>query len=366
MSRQLPPKPHLDSLKKQARQLLKGYQSGQDEAAKRVKAVLSELPPSATEELTLRHAQQVVAREYGFTSWQKLVEQVGRPAGEDEPRPSYLSHYDKMAQDLIEALRTDREEAFGRRKQAIWQRLKKVLPRFAEASREEILKAELPLEEARLVIARENDFESWEALDVVVTEYASDGPPMTKDHLRGLERLHGEFARLLAVNFTFSENMERQVDVDTAFVDQLSYGEFINSLSNPTRAFRFSVDGMDGSVVVDLAMPVVEGLLAARKTGGDESDRLQYFAERIARDFEKAWAPLKKMAVRAFDMQTDPLALKVAPMHEIVGLLAFEANAKPAQTGFWGLVSLCYPVTAIHALLPGLADYGAAEATLAG
>lgn len=354
MSKQLLPNPHLDSLKKQARQLLKGYQSDQGEATGRVKAVLSDLPPSAAQSFTLRHAQQVVAREYGFTSWQKLVEQVGRPAGEHEPRPSYLSHYDKMAQDLIEALRTGREEAFGRRQQPVWQRLKKGLPRFAGASRAEVLKAELSLEEARLVIARENDFASWEALDVVVSDYASDGPPMSGDHLRGLERLHGKFARLLAANFT--EGTEQQVDMPTAFVDQLSYGEFVNSLSNPTCAFRFSVEGMDSDVVVDLAMPVVEGLLAS----GGKGERLEYFAERIARDLEKTWAPAKEVRVREFEVQSDPFALKVASMHEIVGLLAFEANAKPAETGFCGLVRLCYPVPAILALLPELADYRAA------
>jgi hypothetical protein len=49
MSRQLPPQPHLDVLKKQARQLLNDQQAGQAEAVARVQDALADLPPSAAE-----------------------------------------------------------------------------------------------------------------------------------------------------------------------------------------------------------------------------------------------------------------------------------------------------------------------------
>ena len=104
MSKQLPPQPHLDSLKKQARQLLKGYESDQSDAVERVRAALAELPPSAAESFTLRQAQQVVAREYGFSSWQRLADEVGQPAAEEQSENAYVAHYDRMARDLITAL----------------------------------------------------------------------------------------------------------------------------------------------------------------------------------------------------------------------------------------------------------------------
>jgi|GEM_PF-1408533 flagellar motor switch protein FliM len=363
MSKQLPPQPHLDSLKKQARQLLKGYKSDQPDAVERIRTVLAQLPPSATQSLTLRHAQQVVAHEYGFSSWQKLAAEVGQPTPAQEPQNWYIAHYDRMARGLIAALRTGREEAFGRHNNPMWQQLQQRWPRFAATSRAEILSTELSLEEAREVVARENDFQSWTQLEATVSAHTS-GPLVNKEQLRGLERLHDEFARRLAINFTSAADVDRQVDVNTAFVDLTSYGEFILSISSPNRSpkgsFRLQVDGLDGDVVLDIAMPVVQGLMAAGGDRDNERTRLEYFAERIARDLEKVWAPIHQIAVRSFELYTDPAALEIAPAHGIVTLLAFEAKARPAETGWSGLVSLCYPSSIVE-LQPQLAEHGPKE-----
>ncbi|MCH7735681.1 MAG: hypothetical protein IH961_10775 [Chloroflexi bacterium] len=324
----LPRKPHLDSLKKQARQLLKGYKSDQPDAVERIQAALVELPPSAAESFTLRHAQQVLAREYGFSSWQKLADEVGQPAVEEQPQNSPVANYDRMARDLIAAPRTGREEA-------------------------------------REVVARENDCQSWAQLAEAVSAHASPHFPL-KDQLRGLERLHDEFARRLAVNFTFVEGVDRRVDVDPAFVDKGFYCEFVDRIGSPNRAFRLQVDGLDGDVVLDIAMPVVQGLVAAGGDQGNERARLEYFAERIARDLEKAWAPFHPIAVRSFELYTDPAALELAPAHEIVLELAFEAKARPAETGWCGRVSLCYPRPALVALMPQLAEYWPEESAAGG
>jgi DNA-directed RNA polymerase specialized sigma24 family protein len=68
MSKQLPPSPQIDSLKKQARKLLNAFQAEEPEAFERIEQALPNLPPSAREVFTLRQAQQVLAHEYGFNS----------------------------------------------------------------------------------------------------------------------------------------------------------------------------------------------------------------------------------------------------------------------------------------------------------
>jgi len=336
MSKQLPPQPHLDSLKKQARQLLKGYESAQPDAAERIQAALAELPPSAAESFTLRHAQQVVAREYGFSSWQKLADEVGQPAAEEQPQNPHVAHYERMARDLISTLDRVREvQSDG----SAWQELRQRWPRFSEGSREEVLQNELSQEEAQEAVARENDFQSWTQLVEAMEVYSN--PRMNLEQLRGLERLHAEFARLLAVNFSSGEGVGRQMDVNTAFVDQTSYGEFILSIASPGRTYRLQVDGFDKDVVLDIALPVVQGLGAADGNPGNGQARLDYFAERMARDLEKAWEPIHQIAVRSFELYTDPTAVGMASSHEIVLLVAFEVNPQPAEDWF-GLVSLCY------------------------
>jgi hypothetical protein len=62
-------------------------------------------------------------------------------------------------------------------------------------------------------------------------------------------------------------------------------------------------------------------------------------------------------------MHTDPRALRTVPLHEIVGLLAFEANGTVPKAPFSGLVSLCYPASLLEAFLPALSELAENRAT---
>ena len=64
----LPAKPSLDHLRRQARDLLRAAQAGDSKAAGRIRAV--------SDVLTLANAQLAVAREYGFASWTRLRDEV--------------------------------------------------------------------------------------------------------------------------------------------------------------------------------------------------------------------------------------------------------------------------------------------------
>jgi ankyrin repeat protein len=81
MSRQLPPSPSLEQLKKQAKSLLKRQQAADSEALTRIRenhsryTNLSE-EQAAASPFALADAQLVIAREHGFASWSKLQAHV--------------------------------------------------------------------------------------------------------------------------------------------------------------------------------------------------------------------------------------------------------------------------------------------------
>ena len=82
---QLPPNPSLENLKKQAKGLLKAHRDQDSEVIEYVQRHLPRLADASAQEvlaskLSLQEAQLVVAREYGFPSWPKLVEVVDRLA----------------------------------------------------------------------------------------------------------------------------------------------------------------------------------------------------------------------------------------------------------------------------------------------
>src|SRR5262245_39735683 len=79
-SRELPARPNLEQLKKQAKSLLDAARSGEPDALVRF-AILPSLTGKSAEaigasDLALHDAQSAIAREYGFPSWNALREEV--------------------------------------------------------------------------------------------------------------------------------------------------------------------------------------------------------------------------------------------------------------------------------------------------
>src|SRR4029453_16567250 len=76
-SKSLPARPSLDSLRKQAKKLARDIAAGDAAAIARARAQL----PQAELPLSMRDAQLVLAREYGFPGWQDLVKEVKQRLG---------------------------------------------------------------------------------------------------------------------------------------------------------------------------------------------------------------------------------------------------------------------------------------------
>ena len=76
-SKSLPPRPSLESLRKQAKKLARDVVAGDAAASARVRAELPHMPLP----LTQRNAQLVIAREYGFAGWKDLTAEVSRRLG---------------------------------------------------------------------------------------------------------------------------------------------------------------------------------------------------------------------------------------------------------------------------------------------
>src|SRR5262245_41846852 len=76
-SKSLPARPSLESLRKQARRLARDIAAGDAGAIARARVQL----PNVELPLSLRNAQLVLAREYGFAGWQDLTAEVEKRLG---------------------------------------------------------------------------------------------------------------------------------------------------------------------------------------------------------------------------------------------------------------------------------------------
>ena len=154
-TRSLPAVPSLEQHKKQARELLNAARAGDAHARERVRAHhprAAALDPAA---LALTDAQLVVAREYGFPSWPRLKAHIASVVESRRTRVFVreVAYHDDRAHGLLAVLPDGAP--------SVVEQVRTWHPGYTEAPDEDVRRASLTLDDARLVYARQHGFASW-------------------------------------------------------------------------------------------------------------------------------------------------------------------------------------------------------------
>lgn len=156
--RPLPSRPNLEFEHKEAKAFLRRLRAGDPDAVARARAQHPAMDVSAPAGIRLAEAQLVLAREYGFTSWPRLVRYFG-----DVDRQKYnqrsirpRNFYDGRVRSLL----------VGHRERRIrtWRELAAYVPRFYGLHAEEVFASTITEDDARLTVARGSGFASWDML----------------------------------------------------------------------------------------------------------------------------------------------------------------------------------------------------------
>jgi hypothetical protein len=156
--RPLPSRPNLEFEHKEAKALLRRMHDGDAEALARARDRHPAIDAAAPERIKLADAQLVIAREYGFTSWPKLVryfEDVER-LGFNDPQLQDRAFYESSVRWLIQQHQSRR--GFAARHLAAY------VPRFYGMRSDAVYASAITEDDARLATARSNGSPSWEAL----------------------------------------------------------------------------------------------------------------------------------------------------------------------------------------------------------
>jgi flagellar motor switch protein FliM len=274
-----------------------------------------------------------------------LVVQVGGVLASDMPQEEAD---DQLAEVLVERARTAEKKFTKKQIDALYPEVRELVAGLRSALAEQAVQA--------------TEAEAEAPQEPRIHTYDFKHPArVNRTQLRTLENLHDNFARLLSS--TLSGAMRQVVDVDTAFVDQTTYAEFIMSLSNPACSYQFTLGPTNGQMVLDVAMPVVFGLVD-RVFGGKGSSQgvqarqmtpieigiINRVAKRMIEDIEATWEPILPVEISDVELETNPEFMQITAANEIVILLAFEMNTPNAS----GLISLCYPFFTLESILPRL------------
>ena len=163
--RPLPERPSVEFERKAAKALLRQLRAGNPEALQRAQSHERSLTSETLPELKLADAQRIIAREYGFTSWTRLVQYFGdvqRQRYEHLNTSGWIRGLDPAAslrrqvQQLLRAHST-REEFAGRL-------LAAYVPQLYGQTVEDVFSHSIAESDAQLALARFEGFSSWTAL----------------------------------------------------------------------------------------------------------------------------------------------------------------------------------------------------------
>ncbi|MCK4304569.1 MAG: flagellar motor switch protein FliM [Candidatus Eisenbacteria sp.] len=180
---------------------------------------------------------------------------------------------------------------------------------------------------------------------------------ISKDQLRFLEVLHEGFvARFTGV---LSGYMRTMVEIEILSVEQLTYGEWVQSLPESTCVFPFSMEPLQGSGAVETSpsfgLSLVDRLLGGQGAAVDrsrdltplETGILARIADQQIRGLAEIWSDMMVFTPKIEGFEKQPNMLKLLPDPETVVLITFEIKTQTLN----GTISICYPFVALEPAL---------------
>lgn len=198
-----------------------------------------------------------------------------------------------------------------------------------------------------------------EKLEILNDTYDFSKPnKFSKDQLRGLQRIHEQFCR--AYSGLMSAKLRTRFDLKYQSADQLTFGEFVRSLPNPSVLSTFDASPLPGSIVVQIS-PDSAFILHDRLCGG-KGEALGYsrslsdiemavFKRQVISTFAKnlsdAWQEIEHIDFTVTQLESNPQFLQIASDRDVVVVvsLRFEFNQVT------DIFNICIPYRTIEPVL---------------
>ncbi len=185
---------------------------------------------------------------------------------------------------------------------------------------------------------------------------------VSKEQLRAFRGIHDKLTRSLSSQI--SAIMRSIVEIQLHSVDQMTYGEFLMSLPNPTSFNVFSFKPLEGSGIVEInpsiAFPMLDRLLGGK---GEPFDTNREFSDIELNLFEtvlkvimstlkEAWGPVMDIFPAIESKESSPNVVQIVAQNEIVIMIVMEIIVGQSS----GMMNICYPVISLEPILPKLAS----------
>jgi flagellar motor switch protein FliM len=185
----------------------------------------------------------------------------------------------------------------------------------------------------------------------------------SKDHVKMLQSIHETFARLYTSSL--STLVRGYVEVELRSVEQLTYGEFLTTLSPPTCLALFNMDPLEGAAAIDVSATVLyvvidrllggSGLMPVRLREFTEVE--QVLVERIAMramvDLRQAWQHVGTFGFRVDHMETNPQFVQLTAPNEAT--IVVTLNVKVGEDA--GKITIAFPHILLESVMSRLGTH---------
>jgi len=185
---------------------------------------------------------------------------------------------------------------------------------------------------------------------------------VTKDQLRLLQMVHERYAKLVESYFT--TKVRKMVDVKLMAVDQVTYSEFMLSVSDPSCVYILKIEMLGGEAIIEITLPLVYYFIDRLFGGGGKTTEdlremtiieqhvISTIAENIVSSLNKSWHDIYALDAVISGFQARPSFIQIASLEEMVISISLEVNVQETS----GFVNLCFPFRLLEDILPKLSS----------
>ena len=185
----------------------------------------------------------------------------------------------------------------------------------------------------------------------------------SKDQIHSLQNIYENYCRSLTTYF--SGQLHSIIESKVLSIEQLTYDEFIRSLPNPTVLGLYSLNPLEGTVLMEvsptLAFTVVDRLLGGQGQGAEKNRELteiertivEHRLSQIIELTEEAWSEVYDLKPQFVSMETNPQFMQIVAPNEMIVLVTLEIKIGEEM----GMINICMPYLVLEPILNKLSTF---------
>jgi len=192
--------------------------------------------------------------------------------------------------------------------------------------------------------------------DGVITYDLTNQDRIIRGRMPTLEIINDRFARLFRASI--SAALRKVVDISTASIDMIKFGEFMRSLPVPTSMHIFRMEPLRGYAIMVIETRLVFNLVDSFFGGTGRSDikiegrEFTHIENRITKkvvemilsDLEQAWRPVFEVELIYARSEINPQFAVIVPPSDVVVVIKFDLEMEQVA----GTVMVCIPYSTIE------------------